>query len=221
MGEQLAALGRRQPRLGGRLFAAAVARGRSGRRCRRGRSCGRRSRGPSRAALRRSRRGRRRSGCSAPRPGGPRRRPCPPPARPAASASSPRSAAKSAAACTPRRRGRARRRRFRGRRTLRRISRAAAPERRAGGRAGRIMKVGGDLSLAYRDPRSLASQTMSGSVDQPHLDASNRRAPWFRQATDVPAYLSQLFDATNCAKIVVCCTTAIRVRPAPSQSRWR
>jgi hypothetical protein len=36
------------------------------------------------------------------------------------------------------------------------------------------VKVGGDLLLAYRDPRGLAAVLVPASVYEPHLDASDR-----------------------------------------------
>jgi hypothetical protein len=41
-------------------------------------------------------------------------------------------------------------------------------------RAGRIEQVGGDLRLADRNPWSLGAVMVPMSLDQPHLDASDR-----------------------------------------------
>jgi hypothetical protein len=54
-----------------------------------------------------------------------------------------------------------------------------------GGPAGRVVEIGGDLGLAYRDPRGLCTGVLAVSCDQPHLVASIRAVVhgFFKQLT--------------------------------------
>jgi hypothetical protein len=45
-----------------------------------------------------------------------------------------------------------------------------------GGPTGGVVEISGDLGLAYRDPWGFPAGVVPVSVDQSHLDASNRRA---------------------------------------------
>jgi hypothetical protein len=68
------------------------------------------------------------------------------------------------------------------------------------------VEVGGDLGLAYRDAGPPAAVIVPVSRHQPHLVASIRREQlgFVKQLSAQPPYLSELLDATKCAKITSC-----------------
>jgi len=68
------------------------------------------------------------------------------------------------------------------------------------------VEIGGDLSLAYRDAGPLAAVGLPVSRDQPHPVASNRRVQlgFVKQLSAGQPYISELLDATKCAKITPC-----------------
>jgi hypothetical protein len=68
------------------------------------------------------------------------------------------------------------------------------------------VEIGGDLGLAYRNAGPPAAVGLPVSRDQPHLVASIRRVQlgFVKQLSAEQPYLSELLDATKCAKITPC-----------------